>query len=134
MSTASEKFGSPARLIHWVMALLILAMLLIGIGMVSTTSDRYEMLVAIHKPLRILILVLVVVCLFVRLNMPPPATFGTINARYSGQTRSEPSADKFLRARSRLLMAQTRTQSTPFPFLTLLASIHLFAAYRLKKA
>ncbi|MFL9910406.1 cytochrome b/b6 domain-containing protein [Paraburkholderia sp. RL17-337-BIB-A] len=80
MSTASEKFAFPARLLHWVMALLIRAMLLIGIGTVNSTSDRYEMLVEIHNPLRILILVLVVVRLFVRLDMPPPATFGTINA------------------------------------------------------
>jgi cytochrome b561 len=73
MNIVSQKFAFPARLIHWLMAALILAMLLIGIGMVSSTSDRYGMLVAIHKPLGFLILLLVVVRLVIRLTMPPPA-------------------------------------------------------------
>jgi cytochrome b561 len=42
------------------MAVLILAMLFIGIAMVSSLSD-YHLLVAIHKPLGILILILVAI-------------------------------------------------------------------------
>ena len=53
------------------MALLILAMLFIGVAMVTSLSD-YRRLVAIHKPLGILILVLVAVRLVNRLLSPPP--------------------------------------------------------------
>jgi cytochrome b561 len=66
------RFTAVARLLHWTMALLILAMLFIGIGMVAST-DRYGSLVAIHRPLGIAILVLVAVRLVYRfLNPPPP--------------------------------------------------------------
>jgi len=64
-------FTGFARLLHWTMAILILAMLFIGIGMVSS-DDRYGALVAIHRPLGILILVLVAVRLVYRLFNPPP--------------------------------------------------------------
>jgi cytochrome b561 len=53
------------------MALLILAMLFIGVAMVSSLSD-YHRLVAIHRPLGILLLVLVAVRLINRLLSPPP--------------------------------------------------------------
>ena len=51
--------------------MLILAMLFIGIAMVSSLSD-YHRLVAIHKPLGILILVLAAIRLINRLFQPPP--------------------------------------------------------------
>jgi cytochrome b561 len=49
------------------MAAMILAMLFVGVGMVSTLSPRYATLVSIHKPLGSLILVLVLLRLGVRL-------------------------------------------------------------------
>jgi cytochrome b561 len=55
------------------MAVMILAMLLIGIGMVASVSERYRLLVAIHRPLGIAILVLVVIRLLNRYFSPPPA-------------------------------------------------------------
>jgi cytochrome b561 len=64
-------FPLLSRLLHWTMALLILAMLFIGVAMVSSLSD-YHRLVAIHRPLGILLLVLVVVRLVNRLLSPPP--------------------------------------------------------------
>ncbi len=41
MSRDTTRFALPARLLHWLMAALILAMLLVGAGMVSTTTARY---------------------------------------------------------------------------------------------
>jgi cytochrome b561 len=63
------------------MAVCILAMLFIGVGMVSTIQPDYLSLVSIHKPLGIAILVLALIRLAVRLvcgspplpeNMPAP--------------------------------------------------------------
>ncbi|NRF88246.1 cytochrome b [Burkholderia gladioli] len=66
-------FNPLARLLHWLMAAMILAMLFIGVGMVSSVSARHAVLIAIHKPLGIAILVLVIVRLVVRFNKRPPA-------------------------------------------------------------
>jgi cytochrome b561 len=65
-------FSAVARLLHWLMAVMILAMLLIGIGMVASVSDRYELLVSIHRPLGIGILILVAIRLIYRRLHPPP--------------------------------------------------------------
>jgi cytochrome b561 len=67
----ARPFPLLSRLLHWTMALLILAMLFIGVAMVSSLSD-YHQLVAIHRPLGILLLVLVAVRLINRLLSPPP--------------------------------------------------------------
>jgi catalase len=48
--TMAKPFPLLSRILHWTMAVLILAMLFIGIAMVSSLSD-YHLLVAIHKPL-----------------------------------------------------------------------------------
>ncbi len=72
MSAPVVKFNAYARLLHWSMALMILAMLFIGVGMVSTTTAAYAQLVAIHKPLGAAILLLVLIRLGVRLNHKPP--------------------------------------------------------------
>lgn len=66
-------FNPLARLLHWLMAAMILAMLFIGVGMVSSVSARHAVLIAIHKPLGIAILVLVIVRLLVRFSKRPPA-------------------------------------------------------------
>jgi hypothetical protein len=66
------RFALPARILHWLMAVLILAMLLIGAGMVSTTSSRYPELLAWHRPIGIAILLLALVRLTVRLTRRPP--------------------------------------------------------------
>ena len=65
-------FPLLSRVLHWVMAAMVLAMLLIGIAMVGSLTD-YHRLVTIHRPLGILVLVLVAVRLVNRLvNRPPP--------------------------------------------------------------
>lgn len=72
MSNTTGMFVLSARILHWLMAVLILAMLFIGIGMVASVSERHEWLIHIHKPLGIAILILVVLRLIVRLCNPPP--------------------------------------------------------------
>ena len=73
MRTAPDRFTPLQRAVHWLMAAMILAMLFVGIGMVSTLSPRYWTLVSIHKPLGILILLLVLLRLGVRLWRGAPA-------------------------------------------------------------
>jgi len=72
MNNPTGMFALPARILHWLMAAMILAMLFIGVGMVASVSERHEWLLRIHKPLGIAILLLAVVRLAVRLRHPPP--------------------------------------------------------------
>lgn len=72
MNAPITRFNILARLLHWLMAPMVIAMLFIGIGMVSTTTDAYATLVAIHKPLGALILLLVLVRLGVRFTHRTP--------------------------------------------------------------
>ena len=72
MIRPAHRFTLLGRLLHWTMAVLVLAMLFIGIGMVSTISPRYHMLLAVHKSIGIVILVLVAIRLINRLINPPP--------------------------------------------------------------
>jgi cytochrome b561 len=78
MSASQARFSGVSRLLHWVMAVAILAMLFIGIGMVASVSERYEVLVAVHRPLGIAILILVVIRLANRLLNPAPALPATM--------------------------------------------------------
>jgi cytochrome b561 len=66
------RFSPLQRLLHWIMAICILAMLFIGVGMVSTVHPDYLSLVSIHKPLGIVILVLGLIRLVVRLVRGAP--------------------------------------------------------------
>lgn len=69
--THTTRFPVLSRALHWLMALLVLAMIFIGIAMVASLS-AYHRLVSIHRPLGILILLLVVVRLINRWVNPPP--------------------------------------------------------------
>ena len=66
------QFSPLSRLLHWIMAALLLAMLFIGISMVTSLGD-YHRLVAIHRPLGILILLFAAVRLVNRIftTLPP---------------------------------------------------------------
>jgi cytochrome b561 len=66
------QFPAFSRLLHWLMAMMVLAMLFIGVGMAASVSERYHLLVSIHEPLGIAILVLVVIRFINRLLNPPP--------------------------------------------------------------
>src|SRR5262245_54153318 len=73
MTPDRRRFTPLQRLLHWLMAVGILAMLFIGVGMVSTVMPTYLTLVSIHKPLGIAILVLALLRLAVRLRYGAPA-------------------------------------------------------------
>jgi cytochrome b561 len=66
------RFTPLSRLLHWTMAAMILSMLFVGVGMVSSTTERYRYLLALHRPLGIAILILAVARLTNRLLNPPP--------------------------------------------------------------
>jgi cytochrome b561 len=68
-----QRFTALQRLLHWLMAVCILAMFFIGVGMVSTIMPKYLPLIAIHKSLGITILVLALIRLAVRLRYGAPA-------------------------------------------------------------
>jgi cytochrome b561 len=72
MSRSSTHFSALQRLLHWLMAISIIAMLFVGIGMVSTIAPKYLSLVATHKTLGIAILILAVLRVVVRLKSGTP--------------------------------------------------------------
>jgi len=67
-----QRFSALQRVLHWVMAVAILAMLFIGVFMVTAFGPDYLTLVSIHRPLGIAILALVVIRLAVRIARPAP--------------------------------------------------------------
>jgi len=70
-SSSRPRFTAFARLMHWVMAAMVLAMIFVGVIMVGSLAN-YHMLLAIHRPLGIAILVFVVVRFGYRLAHRPP--------------------------------------------------------------
>jgi cytochrome b561 len=76
MTVGPSSFSFLQRMLHWLMAIMVLAMLFIGAAMVSTLKPRFLTLLAIHKPLGIAILVLALLRLAVRLRrgVPPLPT------------------------------------------------------------
>ncbi|MBE7247133.1 MAG: cytochrome b/b6 domain-containing protein [Actinomycetospora chiangmaiensis] len=67
----TDRFNAPARVLHWTRAAMILAMLLIGAALVTSLAD-YHALVALHRPLGLLILLLAGLRLANRWRHPPP--------------------------------------------------------------
>jgi cytochrome b561 len=72
MSSKGIRFNVLQRLLHWLMAVCILAMFFIGVGMVSTIMPKYVPLLATHKTLGITILVLALIRLGVRARYGAP--------------------------------------------------------------
>jgi cytochrome b561 len=64
-------FNLLARVLHWSMAVAILAMLFVGAAMVVSLRYR-EALLDLHRPLGLAILLLAIVRLVNRLRHPPP--------------------------------------------------------------
>jgi len=92
MIGGQRRFTPLQRLLHWLMAACILAMLFIGVGMVSTVMPKYLTLVSIHKPLGIAILVLALIRLAVRLlygapplpaDLPEPMKLAAVASHYA---------------------------------------------------
>jgi cytochrome b561 len=76
--TVEKRFPAMSRLLHWLMAPMIVAMLFIGVGMAASVSARYQLLVSIHRPLGVAILVLCVVRIINRFINPPPELPDTV--------------------------------------------------------
>jgi cytochrome b561 len=65
-------FNAAARWLHWMMSAMVLAMLFIGAGMVTSLSER-PWLIDLHRPLGIAVLLLAAVRLVNRFRNRPPA-------------------------------------------------------------
>jgi cytochrome b561 len=78
MTRNLQRFSPLQRILHWLMAAIIIAMLFIGVGMVSSIGPRYLALISIHKTLGILVLILALVRLAVRLLYGAPALPATL--------------------------------------------------------
>lgn len=75
---ATTRFTLPSRLLHWLMAPMVIAQLLIGVTMVAALSC-YPVLLAIHRPLGVLILAFAVIRLANRLTHRPPPFLSTMS-------------------------------------------------------
>ena len=73
MTSSGMRFTVLQRSLHWLMAICILAMLFVGVGMVSTVMPKYVPLVETHKTLGIAILVLALIRLVVRIRYGAPS-------------------------------------------------------------
>lgn len=78
MSRRSPDFHPALRVMHWLMVVLVFAMLFIGVGMVSTAGPAYLALLALHRPLGMAILALVLLRLPLRLATGAPALPGDL--------------------------------------------------------
>jgi cytochrome b561 len=79
----TPKFAIQSRILHWLMAVMLLAMLFIGAAMVVSLGN-YHRLVAIHRPLGIMILILAIIRLVNRMvtTLPPfPSTMSQLERR-----------------------------------------------------
>ncbi|WP_445162743.1 cytochrome b [Mycobacterium sp. Dal123C01] len=74
----SARFTLPSRILHWTMAPMVVAQLLIGVIMIASLS-YYPLLLAIHRPLGVAILIFAVVRLANRLTHRPPAFLATMS-------------------------------------------------------
>lgn len=72
MTAMPHRFSLAQRLLHWLMAVCIIAMLFIGVGMVSSVEPKYLPLISIHKTLGVTLLVLVLIRLALRLYYGAP--------------------------------------------------------------
>jgi cytochrome b561 len=79
MTANQQQFTVSMRFFHWLVAAMVLTMLGIGVAMVASLAD-YHWLVSVHRPLGILILIVVVIRFLNRQfsTTPPfPATMST---------------------------------------------------------
>lgn len=72
-TVSHARFSGAQRLLHWTMAAGIVAMLFIGVGMLSTVAPSYVPLLATHKTLGVALFLLVLVRLCLRLVLGAPA-------------------------------------------------------------
>ncbi|HEX3628122.1 MAG TPA: cytochrome b/b6 domain-containing protein [Verrucomicrobiae bacterium] len=83
MSNNPTQFAWLSRILHWLMAAMLLTMLFIGVAMVASIGD-YHKLVALHRPLGIAILILAIIRVVNRMftTLPPfPPTMSPLERR-----------------------------------------------------
>ena len=73
-----HQFAWTSRALHWLMAVLVLAMLAVGMSMVASLAS-YHWLVSIHRPLGIAIWVLLIIRFINRQRKPPPDFIPTMS-------------------------------------------------------
>jgi len=123
VGTEQRQFTALMRLFHWLTAALVLTILGIGVAMVASLAD-YHRLVSIHRPLGILILIVVVIRFVNRhySTLPPfPATM-------SPRERSVASASElclYALLVFQPLVGWGMLSAAGYP-ITLYGSIHLF--------
>jgi cytochrome b561 len=91
MTTEQRQFTASMRFLHWLMAAVVLTMLGIGVAMVASIAD-YHRLIAMHRPLGVLILILVVI----RFANRRFSTLPPFPASMSSRERSAASASELL--------------------------------------
>ena len=77
MSKRPAQFAVPSRLLHWIMAPMVVVQLFIA-AVMMTSLVYYPLLLAIHKPLGIAIFVFVVIRIGNRLLHHPPPFLSTM--------------------------------------------------------
>jgi cytochrome b561 len=77
-TAAAPRFTLVSRILHWTMAPMVIVQLLIGVTMIASLS-YYPLLLAIHRPLGLVILVFAVVRLANRLTHRPPPFLATMS-------------------------------------------------------
>jgi cytochrome b561 len=77
-TSTPRRFAVPSRVLHWLMAPMVIAQLLIGVIMITSLS-YYPLLLAIHRPLGLLILAFAVVRLVNRLTHRLPPFLATMS-------------------------------------------------------
>ncbi|SNY81643.1 cytochrome b561 [Nocardia amikacinitolerans] len=78
LTTDTTRFGIAARILHWLMAVLILAMIGIGAAMVGYLGN-YGRLLSWHKTIGLAILALAVIRIAYRLRRRPPPQIDTMS-------------------------------------------------------
>jgi cytochrome b561 len=76
-AAAPTRFALPSRILHWLMAPMVIAQLFIGVTMIASLS-YYPLLLAIHRPLGVLILIFAAVRLANRLTHKLPPFLATM--------------------------------------------------------
>jgi cytochrome b561 len=79
-SGAPNQFALRSRILHWLMAAMLLSMLFIGATMAASLA-HYHTLVAIHRPLGIMILIVAAIRLLNRRLTPLPPFPPTMSSR-----------------------------------------------------
>jgi len=75
-----SQFAWSSRVLHWLMAAGLLGMLAVGMAMVASLGE-YQRLVAIHRPLGVLLLALAAIRLLNRQLKPLPPFLPTMSAK-----------------------------------------------------